>query len=81
MRYVDVTLILGQTKRRKEKKSDELALKQLDYEMKILKEELTDTFVQFFVSILSGYRDFIVDSKMDKDKFVEAQPLELQAVC
>lgn len=48
--------------------------------MKIVKEELTDTFIQFFVFVLSGYRDFIKNSIMDKEAFITYHPEEIQAV-
>ena len=48
--------------------------------MKIVKEELTDTFIQFFVFVLSGYRDFIKNSIMDKDAFIAYHPEDIQPV-
>jgi hypothetical protein len=56
--------------------ADELQEKQLSYELKIIKQELTDTFVQFFVNILGGYRSCISRSSFDRDRFINEQPPE-----
>lgn len=52
----------------------------MEYELKISKEEMIDTFIQFFVIILSGYRDFLNDSVLDRQGFINSQPPEMQPV-
>jgi type III secretory pathway component EscV len=68
--------------KQKEKKleGDGMEEKKMDYVMKILKQELMDTFVQFFVNILGGYRSFFSANNFDKEKFIESHSAETQPV-
>jgi len=66
------------TKKRRNKSMDDLAIKQLEYEMRVVKEELTSTFIQFFVTILSGYREFLKGGSIDREAFIAAHSPDLQ---
>ena len=68
-------------KREKEKRSpadEELMRSRMQYEAKLLKRELTATFIQFFVRVIGSYRQFIHDGTFDKDAFIQHQPAEIQ---
>jgi len=68
-------------KREKEKRGvadEEIMRNRLQYEAKLLKRELTATFIQFFVSVIGSYRQFIKDGVWDKDAFIQNQPADIQ---
>ena len=60
---------------------DELIEKQIIYDTGVLKKELLDTFILFFVVSLGSYRNFIIPGSFAKEQFVSSLPAETQPVC
>jgi hypothetical protein len=58
-----------------------LAVQQIEYELKRQKQDLTDTFVNFFVHTLGSYRKYISNGKFDKESFLQNQSPEIKGVC
>ena len=52
----------------------QIFLSQQQYEMKLLKKELTAAFINFFVRLLGSYRNYIAGNKFDREGFIQGQP-------
>lgn len=67
-------------KREREKRSGDIEMmrSQHQYELRLLKGDLTTAFIEFFVRILGEYRAFIRDGQFDKDGFIASQAPEIQ---
>jgi len=61
----------------KQKPNGELEEKQLQYELRIVKQDLTEKFVQFFASILGKYRNHLRDNHFDTEQYIQAQPSDI----
>lgn len=52
----------------------------MDYELKMVKKDLTAAFINFFARTIGPYRDFLKNGQFDQSAFVKAQPENLQPV-
>jgi len=69
-------------KRRKDRRTeDDLQKRQTDYEMQLLKKELTAAFIAFFVELIGTYRKYMNNGKFEKEGFLKSQPEDIQPVC
>mmetsp|Transcript_1460 Transcript_1460/g.1861 ORF Transcript_1460/g.1861 Transcript_1460/m.1861 type:complete len:633 (-) Transcript_1460:56-1954(-) len=66
-------LIKKNQKKKKDKKTEE-EIRQMEYEMKMLKKDLTAGFINFFVQTVGPYRNYIKDGSFDSENFTEARP-------